>query len=221
VATVPALTRTIRIAMRGVRNTGSDVDTFFDDLVLNLIKDNAIAEDFHDRIFEVTTAGTTAAVQPNFDTVVDNTTADGTVTFTAREAWTRQAVVTAVSGTDPRKEFTVTELTPNSGAGTDGRDQFPDDSMNGGIVTFETGDNAGASREIKDFVADDGVTITQDLTMHLDFAFDIQIGDKLRVYRGCDFSRTVCNTIFDNVINFRGFPDLPGEGVFAAPDVQT
>jgi uncharacterized phage protein (TIGR02218 family) len=217
---IPPLTRTIRIHIHGVRNTGSDVDAFFDDIVLDILVDNVIAEDFHDRIFEVTTAGTTDVVQPSFNLTISGTTTDGTVVFTARDAWTRAAEVTAVDGTDPRKKFTVTELTPNTGAGTDGRTQFPDDSMNGGLIVFESGDNKGVAREIKDFVADDGVTITQDLVMHLDFAFDIQIGDKLRINRGCDFSRTVCRDIFANMDNYRGFPDVPGQGVFATPDVE-
>ena len=38
-------------------------------------------------IYEVTTAGTTASVQPTYDTTLDQDTTDGTAVLTAYEAW--------------------------------------------------------------------------------------------------------------------------------------
>lgn len=219
-AAVPANTRTIRVAMRMVGNTGPDTDAFIDDLTADLIKTNPISEDFHDRLFRCTTAGTTGAVQPTYDTTVTNTTTDGSAVFTAEEAWSRAIEVVAV-GSDPRKTFTVTELTPNSSGVTVGRDYFPDDAINGGVVVWETGDNAGRAMEIKDFTADDGITIIQIIDLFLQVPFDVQIGDKARVYRGCDKSRSTCRDIFGQGRRFGGFPDVPGQQIFTYPDAKS
>lgn len=217
---VPANTRTIRLAMRMVGNTGPDTDAFFDDLSADLIKTNPLSEDFHDRIFQCTTAGTTGAIQPSFDTTLTNTTTYGSAVFTAEEAWSRAIEVTAV-GSDARRTFTVTELTPNSGGSTVGRDHFPDDALNGGVVVWESGNNAGRGMEVKDFTADDGVTIEQVLTLFLQMPYDIAIGDKARVYRGCDKSRATCRDIFANARRFGGYPDVPGQQVFNYPDAKS
>lgn len=181
--------------------------------------DNVIAEDLDDRIYVVTVAGTTAAVQPTFDTTVTNTTIDGGVTFTAEEAWSRAIEVTAVSGSRPRRTFTVTELTPNTGGPRGG---FPNDWFNGGAVTWESGLNSGVHMEVRDFIADDGVTITQDIELFLDLPFDIAIGDKARIYPGCDKSLfSACRDKFNNVINFRGEPFIPGSDfLFTIPDAK-
>lgn len=177
--------------------------------------------DFDDRVYRCSVAGTTAGTQPTYDTVVGNSTVDGTATFVAEEAWSR-AIEVSDLGSNIRKDFEVTELTPNSGGVTSGRDFFPDDSMNGGVVTFETGNNAGVSREVRDFVADDGITITQDLELFLPMPFDIQIGDRGRVYRGCFHRFTEdCVGIFANGDNFRGEPFVPTKDKVAVfPDVK-
>jgi uncharacterized phage protein (TIGR02218 family) len=131
---------------------------------------------------------------------------DGAV-LAAEEAWIREAEVSAVDGTEPRRKFTVTELTPNS---VGPRGGFPDDWFNGGGLTFETGSNAGRTMEVLDFVADDGMTITQDIELFLDMPFDVEIGDKLILYPGCDKRLSTCRDKFDNVINFVGEPVVPG-----------
>lgn len=178
---------------------------------------------FKDLLYEVTVAGTTAGAQPTYDETIGNTTVDGTATLTARRAWTTEIEVTAVDSTDLRKKFTVTELTPNSGAGIDGKDQFPDDSMNGGLVMWATGSaNAGKNMEVRDFVADDGITITQDIELFLDMPRDIVVGDTAHVYRGC-FKRLIedCKDIFDNAVNHRGEAYIPGKDkVFQYPDAK-
>lgn len=170
--------------------------------------------------FIVTVAGTTGNCLEIPDTTVGNTHVQGGATLQAVVPWQTLCTVTAL-GTDIRKEFTVTELTPNSGGTIAGKDFFPDDSMNGGVVTWLTGSNAGRSMEIKDFVADDGVTITQDLVLFLKMPFDIQVGDKATIYRGCDKSRDTCRDIFANVRNFGGFPDIPGQNIFTYPNAKS
>lgn len=177
-----------------------------------------LSPDFDDVIYQCTTAGTTAASQPTYDTTVSNTTTDGTAVFTAEEAWSRACTVTAVDGTEPRKKFTVTELTPNTGGPRGG---FADDFMNNGAVVFETGNNAGVSMEIRDFTADDGVTIEQVIELYLDLPFDIVVGDTLRAYPGCDKRLTTCVNKFDNIVNMRAEPYVPGEdSILKYPDAK-
>jgi hypothetical protein len=213
----------VELDVDGAGSTG-DYDLvemeFFNLNVLLPIESNL--DVFKDLLYEVTTAGTTAGSQPTYDETIGNTTNDGTAVLTARRAWTTEVTVTAVDGTDPRKKFTVTELTPNSGAGIDGKDDFPDDSLNGGIVAWATGNNSGRNMEIRDFVADDGITITQDIELFLDMPRDIVIGDTAHVWRGCD-KRLLedCRDIFDNVVNNRSEPYIPGVGkIFTYPDAK-
>lgn len=206
------------------RNTAYEVGDFV--RVDTLGGANGDSRDFQDRIYECTTEGITAAVEPTYDITPGQTTTDGTAVFVARQSWTRAVVVTAV-GADPRKEFTVTELTPNSGF-TSGAGPYPetvgfaDDFMNGGAVIWETGNNAGRGMEIRDFVADDGVTITQDLELFLDLPFDVQVGDVARAYPGCDKRLETCRDRFNNIINFRGEPFVPGnDAVLDYPDAKS
>lgn len=187
-------------------------------MVLEHLERNSISEDFDDRIYRCTTGGTTAEIQPTYDTVVGNSTTDGTAVFITEEAWSRSVEVIAVDGTEPRRIFTVTELTPNTGGVHGG---FADDFMNDGGMTWDTGSNAGRTMEIKDFTADDGMTIEQIIELQLEMPFDVTVGDKGRCYPGCDKRRQTCRDRFANFVirgeansglRLRGFPDLPGQG---------
>ena len=40
---------------------------------------------------------------------------------------------------------------------------------------------------------------------------DVAAGDLIRLEAGCDKRMTTCQAKFDNLLNFRGFPDIPGE----------
>ena len=114
--------------------------------------------DFDDTMFEVTGAGTTGACIVPADFGIGNTHDQDSVEFTARNAWSRAVTVDSV-GADPRRDFTVTELTPNSGHAP-GAGPYPetlgfaDDFFNGGLVVWETGNNAGIQKpmEIRDFI---------------------------------------------------------------------
>lgn len=192
---------------------------------LTNVNPTLIWEDYADRLYEVTTAGISANCIETPDTVVDNTHSQGTMVVTARNSWMRFAEVSAV-GSNPRKEFTVTELTPNSGEAvgssrTPSSLGFPDDWFNGGAVTFETGDNAGIAMEVRDFVADDGVTIEQDIVLFQTVPFDIQVGDKLRIFPGCDKVNSTCINKFNNGPTFVGEPYVPGEDTLGQyPDAR-
>ena len=182
-------------------------------------------EDFADRLYEVTTPGTSGICIQTPDSTVSNTHNQGSAVLTANHSWMRFAEVTAI-GLNPRREFTVTELTPNSGQAvganrTPSALGFPDDWFIGGAAFFDTGDNAGVAKEVRDFVADDGITIEQDITMFDQFPFDVQVGDKLRIFPGCDKTNAICISKFNAGIDFVGEPYVPGEDVLGQyPDAR-
>lgn len=155
--------------------------------------------DFDGRDYLCTISGTTAAKQPTYDTIINNITADGTASFKSQEASFQSATVLSI--TDNRK-FKVTELTPAI--------DFPDGYFNGGAIIWQTGDNSGAAIEVKFYLSDDGVTIEQEIEMYLAPSFTIQVGDELGIYLGCDRLISTCRDKFNNVLNFRGFPHVPG-----------
>lgn len=64
--------------------------------------------------------------------------------------------------------------------------------------------------EIKDWIAADSRVV-----LYLALPNDIQVGDELRLYPGCDKTLATCRDKFDNVINFRGEPFVPGSDFLA------
>ena len=80
--------------------------------------------------------------------------------------------------------------------------------FDGGLVTFGTGENAGVSREVSTFTRS-GLDGT--VNLYLRMPFEIQVGDTGTIYPGCPKSVAVCKSRFGNVVNFQGFPHLPGD----------
>lgn len=77
-----------------------------------------------------------------------------------------------------------------------------------GTVVVLTGAAAGLRGLIKtDRVAARGRTIG----LWYPLGAALQAGDQLRLEAGCDKTAPTCQTKFDNFLNFRGFPDIPGE----------
>lgn len=92
--------------------------------------------------------------------------------------------------------------------------QFANAYLDGGTLTWITGQNAGISMEIKTYLTD-----SQSLFLWLGMKYPIQVGDTFYYYPGCDKRRDTCDQKFSNSINFRGEPDMPGmDQVFAYPD---
>lgn len=97
-------------------------------------------------------------------------------------------------------------ITPYSGL--TGAPGYYDD----GILTITSGDSSGLSYQIKVW---DGITLT--LTQPLFVA--LVDGDTFNISPGCDKSITTCKAKFNNVINFRGFPKMPGQdAILQYPD---
>lgn len=87
-----------------------------------------------------------------------------------------------------------------------GLDAFADGWFTRGKLTFTTGGNAGLSAEVKAHRNADGVSF--DLWQAM--PQPILSGDAFTVTAGCDKAFTTCHDRFDNVVNFRGFPHIPG-----------
>lgn len=97
---------------------------------------------------------------------------------------------------------TVTEITNNqtfkASALTQAAGWFT-----GGEVQWTSGNNAGRRMEVKEFAS-------AQLVLALPMGKSIQVGDGFRVIAGCDKTREACRTKFNNILNFRGEPDVPG-----------
>ena len=75
-----------------------------------------------------------------------------------------------------------------------------------GTVTFTSGANAGISRPID---TDDGGV----LSLFLAAPFDVAPGDGIELRPGCDKTLEVCRDNWNNLVNFRGEPYVPGSDV--------
>jgi len=79
----------------------------------------------------------------------------------------------------------------------------PSGWFNDGIITFTSGAMDGLSVEIKSW---DGLTLNTFLPMQ----FQPLAGDTFTIEPGCDHTKNDCYGKFNNIINFRGEPDIPG-----------
>lgn len=73
-----------------------------------------------------------------------------------------------------------------------------------GLITMTSGDSNGYSMEVKS--SDNGGTIT----LQQPLPFGVGAGDTYSLVKGCDKTLSTCKNTFNNVVNFRGFPHLPG-----------
>jgi uncharacterized phage protein (TIGR02218 family) len=111
---------------------------------------------------------------------------------------------------------TIDEVT-NNRQFTDAARTEENDWFTGGLITFTSGANsalgaAGSdlSMEVKDS------TIGGVIKLHELMPFDIAVGDTYSMYAGCTKRFTEdCIDKFDNGVNFRGEPHLPGSRVYA------
>jgi uncharacterized phage protein (TIGR02218 family) len=91
-----------------------------------------------------------------------------------------------------RKSFVVATLTQDAGYFSKGK------------VTFLSGANAGAVREIR--IHESGGI----MSLYDPLPFDVVAGDDVRVEAGCDKTFATCRDKFDNAVNFQGEPYIPG-----------
>ena len=85
---------------------------------------------------------------------------------------------------------------------------FDDRWFERGRLIVQSGAATGLSARIKnDRLSADG----REIELWEAIRADIAPGDMLRIEAGCDKEAPTCRLKFNNYINFRGFPDIPGE----------
>ena len=75
--------------------------------------------------------------------------------------------------------------------------------FNDGIITFTSGQNNGLSFEIKSW---DGTN----LTLFLPLEFPAAVSDTFTIEPGCNKTTGDCSNKYNNIVNFRGEPFIPG-----------
>jgi len=90
---------------------------------------------------------------------------------------------------------------------------YPDDWFSGGVCTLTSGDNAGHAFAIRLHRAEDATAV---LTPWIAPPRPVHLGDAARLTAGCDKRAATCRAKFDNFLNFRGFPHIPGDDVLFA-----
>jgi uncharacterized phage protein (TIGR02218 family) len=90
------------------------------------------------------------------------------------------------------------------------------DLFNYGLLSWTSGNNNGINMEVKGYLASGG-----QFTLMSPMPFTVQIGDGYSVYQGCDKQKSTCINDFDNILNFRGFAEIPGTDlIHKIPDVN-
>lgn len=77
-----------------------------------------------------------------------------------------------------------------------------------GQIKVLSGRAAGLVGMIK---SDDPIAAGRIVALWHDFAVPLALGDLVELTAGCDRAAQTCRTKFDNFVNFRGFPHIPGE----------
>jgi len=113
-------------------------------------------------------------------------------------------------------EGTVMSIDSTSTIVAAGLDGFSDGVFTGGKLNWTSGANNALSVEIKEHR-----TVAGHARLSLWQAMPeiIASGDEFVVIAGCDKRLATCRERFNNVVNFRGFPQIPGNDfVIASPD---
>jgi uncharacterized phage protein (TIGR02218 family) len=90
---------------------------------------------------------------------------------------------------------------------TSGLAAFDEHWFSRGLLTWSSGANNSARMEVKRHTisgSDAVIELVQDMP------FDIAANDQFSLSAGCDKDIATCKAKFDNVLNFRGFPHMPG-----------
>ncbi len=104
--------------------------------------------------------------------------------------------VGAVSAVTSPREFTATGLSVYANGG-----------FSRGLLTFEGGAADGISIEVRSHKNVGGI-VTIELWQPV--RLPLEVGQSFKITAGCDKTLATCLNKFNNVINFRGFPHMPG-----------
>jgi uncharacterized phage protein (TIGR02218 family) len=115
-----------------------------------------------------------------------------------------------------RGSGSVTALTATSAFNAGGLGDFADGWFTAGKLTFTSGANAGLAVEVKLHRVAAAVT----LELWQAMPQPIATGDSFVVTAGCDKRFATCHDRFNNIVNFRGFPHIPGNDFVVRYPVQ-
>lgn len=106
-----------------------------------------------------------------------------------------------------RGEGSVTVLRGISAFAVSGLDGFDEGWFDAGKLTFVSGANAGLAMEVKRHRRE-GEEVVLELWQAM--PEPLSAGDSFVVTAGCDKRFETCRNRFNNAVNFRGFPHIPG-----------
>lgn len=139
------------------------------------------------RWYRCSQTGTSGGTEPTWNTTINGTTSDGSVTWTTYSAFVLSGTVTSKLSNQIFSDAAITEA--------DGWWQY-------GKVVWSTGANAGLSMEIKSHA-------TTVIELYAPMPYDIAAFDTFTLRAGCAKTKTVCKTKFSNLRNMRAEPDKP------------
>jgi len=94
-----------------------------------------------------------------------------------------------------------------------GLNSFRGNLFSGGTLTWTSGANAGRKAEVRlHSVSHGGVQIE----LWVPAGSPVQVGDTFSIVAGCDKQFGTCRHVFNNAINFRGFPWMPSNDLLMA-----
>ncbi|MDX2113681.1 MAG: DUF2163 domain-containing protein [Alphaproteobacteria bacterium] len=82
----------------------------------------------------------------------------------------------------------------------------PSGTFSAGVIRFTSGANNGISMEIKEYLKSGAGKIT----LVLPLPYQLLAGDTYSMVKGCDKTTKTCHERYNNIINFRGEPHVPG-----------
>lgn len=181
---VPVNTRSVDVYLWARSPVGSgNAQVGFDDIALYMLSAcGASSQDLEFGVGEATTV---------FDYTAGNYTFDGALIW---KAHTQHIAYDTVASVTDSKHFAATSLVGSDGA------------YNTALIRWISGNNAGKKNVVRTWTETGKLVKT-----YFDQIEPIQVGDRFQIIAPC-FRRFTedCVVRFDNPINFRGFPFLPG-----------
>jgi uncharacterized phage protein (TIGR02218 family) len=105
-------------------------------------------------------------------------------------------------------ELAVESISENRVLAFANLDEFDDRWFeNGRLIVL-----SGAGKGVVGIIKNDRIsTVSRKVELWQDLGARLSVGDMVRLESGCDKRAKTCRFKFNNFLNFRGFPDIPGE----------
>lgn len=128
------------------------------------------------------------------------------------------AAMTAVTGTPNKGQYKVVGglysfSGLDAGAPVNLRFNYAQGYFSYGMLTWLTGQNAGYRMDVRQ-------SSVGSITLALPMPYPISVGDTYTVVAGCDKTAATCKGRYNNFINFRGEPYIPGTDAVLRPQTR-